>query len=867
MKQHDCSAMYSTVNINVSIKAMWAGLFLALILATDAAAQNYWTGGVNDWFDPAVYWSYGAFPLSGDTVNINNGGTAQVGLLTAGEAATAATLNVGDGSGAGNVSVQNSSSLAVGGDILIGTLGNAGSFTLSSGGTVTANRLFIGANGSYSDDATCSLVITGGANTPTIENDSSSTVTINSAVTLQASATVNAASGNLTFTGVIGDGGGGYGLNMNGPFTLTLTAANTYSGGTLINGGTLVVGNDSALGSGTLIMNGGTLDVQDGATHTLGNAVTLQNNGTFNTTSGDLTLNGVISESGGSYGLIANGPGTLTLTAANSYSGGTLINGGTLAVQNASALGVGNVSLVGGTMAVNPLTLNIGGSYNQSGGTLQLAVGGTGAGLYSQLNIAGTATINGGTLQVVQSGGYQPKNLDQVTLLVSSGLAGSGFSSFNNLIPASPLLQANLTTDPSASDLILTWTQNSFVTYALTPNQQTVARALDSVANDPRMATAINTLDYLPGGTSQLPAALDLISPAQLTSMFTLGFASAEVQGYNLLNRLGDLRAGSTGFSSSGLNLDNPTGTLDALPQFVSPQPADVHATERKNIWRQTADNPWGVFVGGAGEFIGVNGDQNASGYHVTSGGLTVGADYRLSDQLAVGLALGYANSTVSLSNDGRVIANSSRADAYGVWFNDGFHVEGMVGGGYSSYDTQRQGLGVGGTTSTATGNTDGGEVGGLLGGGYDWRKGPWTFGPQALLQYTYVDINSFTESGSLLPLQIQSQGADSLQSQLGAHVTYQTEIGRVVLTPELCLGWRHEYLDRSVGLDSRFANGAGNIFTVYGPQLGRDSAVTGVGLSVRWTRDISTFINYDAELGRANYSLQSVSGGVRIRI
>ncbi len=956
MKQHDCSAMYSTININVPIKAMWAGLFLALILVTDAAAQNYWTGGVNDWFDPATYWSLGAFPLPTDTAVVNNGGTAQV---SAGEAATASTLYMGDTTGAGNASVQGSgSSLTVGGDILIGTQGNAGSFTLSSGGTVTANRLFIGASGSYSDDASGSLVITSGANTPTIENDSSSPVTINSAVTLQASATVNAASGNLTFTGVIGDGGGGYGLNVNGPFTLTLTAANTYSGGTTLNGGTLAVGNDSALGSGTLtmnggtldvqdglthtlnnavtlqnngtinttsgnltlngvigesggsygliangsgtltlmaantysggvtlnggtlavgndfalgsgtlIMNGGTLDVQDGLTHTLNNAVTLQNNGTINTTSGNLTLNGVIGESGGSYGLIANGPGTLTLTAANTYSVGTLINGGTLAVQNASALGVGNVYLVGGAMAVNPLTLNIGGSYNQSGGTLQLAVGGTGAGQFSQLNITGAATINGGTLQVVQSGGYQPKNLDQVTLLVSSGLAGSGFSSFNNLIPASPLLQANLTTDPSVSDLILTWTQNSFVPYALTPNQQAVARNLDATANDPRMTAVINGLDYLPGGTSQLPGVFDLISPAQLTSMFALGFAGADVQGYNLMNRLGDLRAGSTGFSASGLNLDNPTGTLDLVPQFMSPQPADVHATDSKGIWRQTPDNPWGVFVGGAGEFIGVNGDQNASGYHVTSGGLSVGADYRLSDQLAVGLALGYANSTASLAGDGRITVNSGRADAYSVWFNDGFYMEGMAGGGYSGYDTRRQGLGAGGTTSMAAGNTDGGEIEGLLGGGYDWRKGPWTFGPQALLQYTRVDINSFTESGSLLPLQIQSQSADSLQSQLGAHVMYQTEVGKVVLTPELRLGWKHEYLDRDVALDSRFANGAGNVFTVYGPQLGRDSAVVGVGLSARWTRDISTYINYDSELGRANYSLQSVSAGVRIRL
>src|SRR5262249_44319203 len=47
---------------------------------------------------------------------------------------------------------------------------------------------------------------------------------------------------------------------QNGPAMLTLTGANTYSGGTNLNGGILAVNSDANLGTGALSFNGGTLE-------------------------------------------------------------------------------------------------------------------------------------------------------------------------------------------------------------------------------------------------------------------------------------------------------------------------------------------------------------------------------------------------------------------------------------------------------------------------------------------------------------------------------------------------------------------------------------------------------------------------------
>jgi autotransporter-associated beta strand protein len=75
----------------------------------------------------------------------------------------------------------------------------------------------------------------------------------------------------------------------------------------------------------------------------------LATDNTVATTSGTLTVSGVIS---GGYALTKNGPGTLTLTNSNTYSGGTTLSAGTLNINNANALGAmtGVFTMNGGTI-------------------------------------------------------------------------------------------------------------------------------------------------------------------------------------------------------------------------------------------------------------------------------------------------------------------------------------------------------------------------------------------------------------------------------------------------------------------------------------------------------------------------------------
>jgi autotransporter-associated beta strand protein len=676
----------------------------------------------------------------------------------------------------------------------------------------------------------------------------------------------------LTFSGAISGTGG---ITQIGPGTTILAGDNSYSGATTITSGAFQAGSANGLSPNSAFTVNSILDL-NGFSNTIGSisgAGRVLNNGTTSATltigarNEDSTFSGVLADGTSVLQLVKSGSGALTLTGNNTYTGTTTVNRGSLIVDgsiasvqalvNASGL-LGGRGFIGGNVTNSgivspgdsPGTLTVSGNYSQSStGTLRIEIAGLGAGQHDLLAVGGHATL-GGTLQLIRLGSFQLQPGDKVTFLTASGGVSGNFSTIQN--DFTTIVKTQVIISPNA--VVLEGTQGSFAAAACNSNTAAVGQSLDNSVGDPRATALINFLNTQP--VNQLCSDFTLIAPEQLTSVFNVAVSFANVQTANLERRTDEIRAGSTGFSSTGFTL-NGSG-----PSFSAGLggPTGAEGKSGPSVVTPIPENRWGIFVTGLGEFTHVDSTDTARGFDVQTGGFTVGVDYRIGSNFAVGLISGYAHTNADLANGGDLDANSAKFGLYGTAFSGPLYLDTAITGGWSGYDTRRTAL-----LGTASGSTDGADLNVLVNAGYDWKKGGLTIGPTASFQYTYVNFNGFTETGSLAPLTLSDQHVDSIRTAFGMKASYDWHVGRIIIRPELRAAWQHEYGDSAYSITARFASGAGTSFSVSSPTIGRDSLLLGAGFAVQWNDRISTYVYYDGELARTNYESNNVTAGVRI--
>jgi autotransporter-associated beta strand protein len=139
-------------------------------------------------------------------------------------------------------------------------------------------------------------------------------------------------------------------LVKSGPGRLVLSGNNFYAGSTSVTNGILSIAADNNLGSsgGGVTISDATLQVT--GSHSTNRDFSLVGNAEFEIVGGiTYAINGHVGSSGS---LIKNGGGTLSLSDVNSYSGGTIVNSGTLAVDSLNVLSTGDLMIAGGSVAV-----------------------------------------------------------------------------------------------------------------------------------------------------------------------------------------------------------------------------------------------------------------------------------------------------------------------------------------------------------------------------------------------------------------------------------------------------------------------------------------------------------------------------------
>ncbi|ADB16950.1 autotransporter-associated beta strand repeat protein [Pirellula staleyi DSM 6068] len=202
-------------------------------------------------------------------------------------------------------------------------------------------------------------------------------------------------------------------------------------------GAKLVLSNVAYAATENVRLLGSTLEGT--GTSSFGGTVELLADSTINVlAAGVLTLQGVIDDNAGGFGVTKTGPGTLELTAGNTYSGATNVTVGELLVNNTLGSGTGSglvvvsgtailrgTGSIAGTVSMtdssrlepgaSPETLATGSLSFTAGTTFNPEIGGTAPGNgvtgYDQVNVTGTVSLGGATLDVDLFGGFTPDPL------------------------------------------------------------------------------------------------------------------------------------------------------------------------------------------------------------------------------------------------------------------------------------------------------------------------------------------------------------------------------------------------------------------------------------------------------------------------
>ena len=151
------------------------------------------------------------------------------------------------------------------------------------------------------------------------------------------------------FSGMVIDGVGPVGLVKAGSGSLTLHAANTYSGGTTISGGTLGLADAGQLGASSGSVTIGAATLQTTGAVALDNTIDLTDVGSTLSTPtvfDSMTLNGYVTGSGA---LNKTGAGTVAPADSNGndYSGDTNVLAGTLLANSSNALSPNSNLMIG----------------------------------------------------------------------------------------------------------------------------------------------------------------------------------------------------------------------------------------------------------------------------------------------------------------------------------------------------------------------------------------------------------------------------------------------------------------------------------------------------------------------------------------
>lgn len=400
------------------------------------------------------------------------------------------------------------------------------------------------------------------------------------------------------------------------------------------------------------------------------------------------------------------------------------------------------------------------------------------------------------------------------------------------------------------------------------------------VQNGNEVAGSGPTTFSLKLGETELNGALQNLATEEIAMPATITAKTSNSQISAVMARISALQSGATGF---GMALN------DTRSEGQSSQYGDGTSASGKRGGAASADvgeviwGKWSGFVNLSGGFGDKDATERENGFDFNTFAVTAGLDYRATQQLVMGGALGYNrlnsdfDESVNVSGGG-IDGNAYSVSVYGLYTRDALFVNGLVGYARNDYDIERGVLVTSNNPSietvnaTASADTDADIFLLSVGGGYELGEKAWQYGPVLSLNYIHSDTDGYEESGAGgLNLAVDSYTVESLTTSLGARFSYTSNQSYGVLIPYLTAVWRHEFQDDPTAINSRYINefipagGSATILPVLTDGADEDYGIVSIGVSGVFKNGIQAVLSYQRWVGLSNIDQNIFSLGMRM--
>jgi uncharacterized protein YhjY with autotransporter beta-barrel domain len=236
------------------------------------------------------------------------------------------------------------------------------------------------------------------------------------------------------------------------------------------------------------------------------------------------------------------------------------------------------------------------------------------------------------------------------------------------------------------------------------------------------------------------------------------------------------------------------------------------------------------------------------NGYMSTLNGLVFGVDYRFSDALVAGVAIGHVKDDAQFVNDvGYSRSSSNSATVYGTWLaSNRLTIDGYLGYGKSLLENQHR-LVFGFTSGTVKGETSARQILAGLSAGVQADIGTVSFSPFAGFDFIKSDFDSYSETGvTSLEFRYADRQALSSTGRLGMRAEKAGYFGWGALNVSARVTGVHEFHNESKTIRNELVVAPGVGFSIQTDESDADYVNLGVGVSATLNGGGQLFIDYE---------------------